>query len=403
MQTPHTTSVLRALTAVLLALGVGLAATGGAAADEDRAGQRLPTQGPEGDDPSARKIEHLNLVDGLLKGEPIISGDFADPFALAEPDAVYVYATNTVHANVPVVKLPKDESIDGRYLGDALPKLPSWTTKGFQWAPSVWARPDGTFVLYYTTPSSKGSPRMCISRATGDSPAGPFTDDSSSAFICPLDQGGAIDPSVVESSDGKVHLLWKSDGDCCNLPTIIYSQELDAKGTDVAGSPTELIRATQKWEKDLVEGPSMVRQGDKWLLFYSANDWDTDDYAIGVATCDSVTGPCTKTTDHPWMHSSEFSKGPGGEEFFDAPDGSGTWMVHHGWLPGQAGKPDGQRRLYLDKISFHSDALPTRSDTRAVEEALFDDAAVLAVLAVVVIGGVAGVVVLVRRRRAAAG
>lgn len=392
---------LLATLGVVMALAGGLAWAPAVAADEtDRAGQRLPTQGPQGGDGTTEELEKLNLVDGLLRGEPIIDGDFADPFALSEPAAVYVYATNTVHANVPVFSLPKNDTIDGRYLGDAMPDLPSWTTKGFQWAPAVWARPDGTFVLYYSTPSGdSGTTRQCISRATSDSPAGPFKDDSSSAFICPMDQGGAIDPSVVEDSDGKVHLLWKADGDCCDLPTIIYSQELSSDGLSTAGAPKELIRATQKWEKDLVEGPSMVRQGDEWLLFYSANDWDTNDYAIGAATCDSITGPCRKTIDRPWMHSSDFSKGPGGQEFFDAPDGSGTWMVHHGWLPGQAGTPDGQRRLYLDKISFHSDSLPTRSDTRAVEEALLEDAAVLGLLGVVVVGGVAGGVVLVRRRR----
>ena len=52
---------------------------------------------------------------------------------------------------------------------------------------------------------------------------GPFTDDSSSAFVCPLSQGGAIDPSVFVASNGP-WLLWKSDGDCCNMPTTIYSQ-----------------------------------------------------------------------------------------------------------------------------------------------------------------------------------
>ena len=69
--------------------------------------------------------ERLNLVGGLLHGVPIINGDVADPFALSERDAIYVDAINTVHANVPVVVLPKDDALTGRYLGDAMPTLPS--------------------------------------------------------------------------------------------------------------------------------------------------------------------------------------------------------------------------------------------------------------------------------------
>ena len=54
----------------------------------------------------------------------------------------------------------------GHYLGDALPALPKWTVSGYQWAPSVWARPDGTFVLYYLDPGH----RPAQLRLQGDQP-----------------------------------------------------------------------------------------------------------------------------------------------------------------------------------------------------------------------------------------
>jgi GH43 family beta-xylosidase len=388
-----------ALLALVVSVLLNLSDPAGAA-DDVQTGERLPTRGPVEDPDGAAVPERLDLVGGLLRGVPIVQGDFADPYALSERDAIYVYATNTVDANVPVIELPKDDALTGRYLGDAMPDLPSWTSKGFQWAPAVWARPDGRFVLYYATPSSPGSERMCISRALGSSPAGPFRDDSTGAFICPLAQGGAIDPSVFVD-DGVPYLLWKSDGNCCELPTIIYSQRLSADGMSVDGEPTKLIDATAKWQAGIVEGPSMVRDGDRYLLFYSANDWDTVDYAIGVATCESVTGPCRATTDTAWMGSERQSLGPGGQEFVEAPTG-GIWMVHHGWLPNQAGTPNGQRRLYLDRISMHSgEELPTRSDTLAVEEALLEDAAFLALLVGLGIGGVVVLGVLWRHRRSA--
>ena len=215
---------------------------------------------------------------------------------------------------------------------------------------------------------------MCISRATSANPAGPFTDDSPSAFVCPLAQGGAIDPSVFVASDGTPWLLWKSDGDCCNMPTTIYSQQLSADGLSVVGPAHKLIGATQSWEGNLVEGPSMIQNGSDFWLFYSANMWGTDNYGIGVAHCSTVVGPCTKPLDHPWLSSSssggQSDPGPGGQEFFQV--GGLIWMVHHGLAPGQSGN-DAQRRLYVDLLAFPGDQTPVvapRSPAAALAEAL---------------------------------
>jgi hypothetical protein len=76
-------------------------------------------------------------------------------------------------------------------------------------------------------------------------------------------------------------------------------------------------------------------------------------------------------------------------------------MVHHGWLPHEAGTKDGQRRLYLDRVSFHGGStLPTRSNDEAVAEALLDDAGFLALLVGLGIGVAAiGVLTFAHRRR----
>ena len=122
----------------------------------------------------------LSLVSGLLAGKPILPVPLADPFLLAEPDANYIYATNPTSANIPVYRSESGDTGTVEYLGDALPKVPDWTVQGFQWAPAVFARPDGTFVMYYATPqppTTDGSPRrQCISRATSSAPGGPFVD-----------------------------------------------------------------------------------------------------------------------------------------------------------------------------------------------------------------------------------
>ncbi len=171
---------------------------------------------------------------------------------------------------------------------------------------------------------------------------GPFVDNSTSAFICPLDEGGAIDPAVFVDSSGTPWLLWKSDGDCCDEPTYIYSRQLSSDGLATVGPPHRLIGATQSWEDHLVEAPTMIQDHDHFWLFYSGSLWGHPTYGIGIARCASVVGPCTKPLDHSWVasHADGVSdQGPGGEEFYQT--GSIVWMVHHGLAPGQTGNSAG--------------------------------------------------------------
>lgn len=193
-----------------------------------RAGQIDPppgsalTSGPIGANPSKEHGVQLNVLSGILHDQPIYDGNFADPFALRTPNTLYIYASSSgpsrdnPAANVPVIGLARDNGFAGQFLGDALPTLPKWTVSGFQWGPAVWARPDGTYVLYYSTPATiplgclatppaTGCVRTttgetaaaCISRATATNPAGPFTDNFELGVHLPYRRGRSHRPQRV--------------------------------------------------------------------------------------------------------------------------------------------------------------------------------------------------------------
>lgn len=382
---------------------VALAIIAGCSSDTDpsaaRPGQRPRTGGPADDSgsttgtipsgtiPVEGRPTQLDPSGGLLVGTPVYDGDFADPFVLIEDDTNYVYATNTDDANLPVIV--SDGGDEGTYYGDAFPTLPSWTTPGFVWAPAVYARGDG-FVAYYTT-ADTATKKQCVSRAVAPSPVGPFVDDSTGPMVCQSDLGGTIDPSIVTDVDGESWLLFKNDGNCCGITTSLWSQKLTPDGLGVVGEPTKLIDADQAWEGDLIEAPSLVIADGTYYVFYSANAWDTANYAVGYARCESITGPCTKA-EGPWMTSTAFAKGPGGQEFF-AKDGF-VWMVYHGWERGQIGYPQGQRRLYLDIVQI-ADGAPVRVGEETARFLI----GVLVVGGVVLLGAAVATVVVVRRRR----
>ena len=137
-----------------------------------RAGQppvsagRAPTLGPQSFHPSRSNGVQLDVFNALRNGSPIFNGDFADPFALKTATALYLFASDTSAsryapaAHIPEIELTQSSAFQGYYVGDALPRLPKWTVSGYQWAPSVWARPDGTYVMYYSTPATH--PLDCV-------------------------------------------------------------------------------------------------------------------------------------------------------------------------------------------------------------------------------------------------
>jgi len=351
---------------LLLALGAAAALWIGISQGGDesgtspaRPGQRPRTEGPSPGAEQRGEPTALTPARGLLLGAPVYDGDFADPFVLAAGTTLYAYATNTEDANLPVIQIREQDRNKGTFHGDAFPTLPAWSTPGRVWAPAVYDTGEH-FVLYYTTEVT-ATGRQCVSRAVADSPLGPFVDDSTEPFVCQDELGGTIDPSIVIDADDRAWLLFKNDGNCCGLPTSLWSARLTADGLDTEGTYHELLGAEHEWEAELIEAPSMLVDRGTYYLFYSANAWDTSKYAVGYATCESLRGPCTRSSDEPWMSSSAFARGPGGQEFFAAFDR--LWMVYAAWERGSIGYPQGERRLYLDLVDIE-DGEPRRLGAR---------------------------------------
>ncbi|HUC03748.1 MAG TPA: glycoside hydrolase family 43 protein [Acidimicrobiales bacterium] len=273
--------------------------------------------------------------------------DFPDPFVLRVGSTYYAYATNSVGGNIQIIESP--DLVNWTAVGDALPSLPAWAVPGGTWAPSVLAV-GNLYVMYYSA-EVRGSPgdEKCISAGVGLSPEGPFIDTSSSPLVCQSSLGGSIDPSPFEAPDGAMYLVWKSNGTATQAPEI-WSQALGPDGTTLAGAgPTPILSPGQSWEGGNVEAPDMVQVNGAYLLFFSGNNWDTADYAVGVARCSGPLGPCSPWAE-PILTSGANAVGPGGESvFFDA--SGGAWIAFHAWQPGAVGYPH-NRELYIRRLNL---------------------------------------------------
>ena len=289
---------------------------------------------------------------------PVYPHNFPDPYILHVGKTYYAYGTGTCSRNLQVI-----HSLDLVHWSparEALPSVPKWSdaqcVSFFQnrmvWAPEVLHRSDGKYVIYFVAHLA-GTSKQCVSYAISSSPTGPFTDSSKKPFVCQQALGGSIDPDIFRDSNGKLYLLWKNDGNCCGITTYIFIQGLNSTGTELVGRQAKLEHNDAPWEGNLVEAPSMWKHAGRYYLFYSANSFNTPNYAVGYAACRSVYGPCQDARENPILHSRCQAAGPGHQALLVDTRGQ-TWIAYHAWEPSHVGDSPGApgRLLWLDRVDW---------------------------------------------------
>jgi len=282
---------------------------------------------------------------------PVIDANFADPFLLRVGDTYYAYATGNLTYNIQVTT--SRDLVTWERIREALPRLPLWqpSSKGLTWAPEV-IETDAGFVMHYTGRLVQEG-RQCLAVAVAEAPEGPFVDDSREPLLCQLDLGGSIDSTPFRDEDGRLWLVWKNDGNCCGLRTRFYLQEMTPDGTGLVGEPTDLgVQNDQPWERHVIEAPTLLRYDGTYYLFYSANDYNSRNYAVGYATSEVLEGPYVDAEENPILASAGSAAGPGHQSIVADDDGE-LWMAYHAWDSKLVGDfVGGRRALWLDELVF---------------------------------------------------
>jgi beta-xylosidase len=281
---------------------------------------------------------------------PVYASNFPDPMIVADPDGgFWAVATNGNGSNVQTLRSADLTSWEQG--PDALPELPDWTDPGKVWAPEVEEAAGDRYLLYYT--SIGPNPAIqCVGVAAGQQPEGPYLDRSDRPLVCEEDQGGTIDAHPFTTAAGKRYLYWKNDGNAVGVDTFISVVELDATGRKLVGKPRRLFKQDLPWEGQVVEAPFVWENGGRFHMFYSANAFATEKYAVGHAVADHPMGPFTKSGD-PVLATNEVAVGPGHCSLF-ARNGR-VWMAYHAWTPGEIGENIPGRAMWLSEVTFAGD------------------------------------------------
>jgi beta-xylosidase len=281
---------------------------------------------------------------------PVIARDFPDPAVLAVGSTYYAYSTASGYpTGVRHVPVEGSASLFGGWteLGDAMPQLPGWVagdSSGSVWAPAVSARSDGSYLLYFTAHASAPVNVQCIGAALATSPIGPFHPVGNQPLVCHPQEVNSIDPDAFTDTDGSQYLLYSSGRGTAT----IWAQQMSRDGLTLIGDRRALIRADRPDEANIVEAPAMVHHGSEYVLFFSADAYNSGAYFINYATATSMTGPFQKAPkallDATTLHG-KFSN-PGGQDI--VPGTTHDYLIFHAYTA------PNQRSMFVAELSWHN-------------------------------------------------
>ncbi|HET7397085.1 MAG TPA: glycoside hydrolase family 43 protein [Intrasporangium sp.] len=235
---------------------------------------------------------------------PLWDGYCADPFVIRAQDGRFVmYGTSPERPGGRAFQTLVSDDLDVWCPAGGALVIPADAPAGTEWwAPEV-AYAGGRYWMYYS--QGMGDQGHQIRVASSVEPTGPFTEAGP-----PLteDLPFAIDPSPFQDVDGTWWLFYATDlVEGARPGTVIAVQRLRTM-TELAGEPRIILRASADWQlyaRDrqlygaqhdwhTLEGPAVVRHGDRYWLLYSGGNWQTPRYGVAAASAASVEGQWTE-------------------------------------------------------------------------------------------------------------
>lgn len=285
----------------------------------------------------------------------------ADPFVIQVEDGTYyAYGTSDkIQATGYLVWKSKD-LITWEEAGVAyMTKQGGWANKDY-WAPEVVYN-NNKYYMYYTA-RDRETKNLCIGVAVSDSPEGPFIDATTRPIIG--EEYSTIDANVF-IEDSKIYMYFVKD--CSNNvvngkhASEIYVVELDDDMVTLKSEPILLLTPEQPWELESGEwvwneGPTILKENDKYYLMYSSNPYFDKMYSVGYAVSDNPLGPFKKYENNPVLSSErgwDHVSGSGHNSVIRSLDGKEIYSVYHTHMDPEEG---GSRRMInIDKLGFNED------------------------------------------------
>jgi xylan 1,4-beta-xylosidase len=280
---------------------------------------------------------------------PVVPGDFPDPSVIRV--GMDYWATATTSQWAPIFPLlHSTDLVNWRTAGAVFQTPPPWSA-GSYWAPEI-ATDGGRFYVYYTARKKDGP--LCVAVAVAARPGGPYTDHG--PLVC--QEVGSIDAATIRDEKGRRYLVWKEDGNSRKQPTPLWAQPLSDDGVTLVGDKREILRNEAPWEAHLVEGPFMLRRGEWFYMFYSADACcgRACNYKLGVARSRTLLGTWERYPGNPILAGNAQWKCPGHGSIVSDTSGR-TFLLYHAY-DSSTFEFVGRQAL-LDEVTWDARGWPT--------------------------------------------
>lgn len=234
------------------------------------------------------------MCENAFAQQLVMPGDYPDPSVVKIGDTYWASATTSNW--FPAFPLLRSKDlINWEQKGYVFNKIPAWADYYF-WAPEI-SYEKGKVYVYYAAHKKNGN--LCVGVASADKPEGPYKDHG--PLIC--QEVGSIDAFPMRDENGKLFLIWKEDANSVGKPTSIWAMQMNESRTALIGNKHELFKNDAVWERNLVEGVSMIKRGNYFYAFYAASACCGTgcSYVVGVARSGNLLGPWEKYEQNPIM------------------------------------------------------------------------------------------------------
>ncbi|MGN6369000.1 MAG: glycoside hydrolase family 43 protein [Phycisphaerae bacterium] len=314
--------------------------------------------------------ENVSIPDVLHN--PVFEAYFADPFCFFHDGVFYAVGTGRDEADAcPVTGnvVPMVKSVDlqhWRRVGHVL-KQTEEERAGCFWAPEV-ATDGRRFYMYYH-PNGKRGLKFHIRCAVADSPEGPYV-DTGRPMTDLAKNPFAIDAHAFRDEDGQWYMYYATDfldvSDKVFRGTALVVDRMKSM-TDLEGNPRTVARATHDWQvfkrgRDMygtvadwytMEGPTVLKRGGKYWMFYSGGCYEDDTYGVDVLVADHPLGPWREPFPERSARGPQVVRtipgrilGPGHNSVVTTPGGV-DYFVYHAWDKGFR-----ERQLWVDRLEW---------------------------------------------------
>ncbi len=292
--------------------------------------------------PLTGAVDSFALAEGGKSQIPL-----ADPYILLDGNTYYAYGTHDASG---IRCYSSDDLRTWKDEGQALSKANTTETQWF-WAPEVY-HIKGKYIMYY-------SANEHLYAATASSPKGPFVQVGTYQMDNLIGSEKCIDSHVFIDEDSTAYVFFVrfTDGNC-----IWQARLSDDFITPVEGTLRKCFAASQNWELKMGrvnEGPNVIRQGKRYYLTYSGNDYRSQDYAVGYAYTNNIaSGSWTKNTGNPILRRWDDLVGTGHHSLFYDKEGILRIVFHAHNSPESVH----DRLMYIGTMQFRGGSLVMLND-----------------------------------------